>query len=72
MADYTGIPLFRVYELDMFTFWALLRDVIIYNRSQTEKGRKWLKNAWRLTQTEPDTPALHRKFGKGGSVKNGS
>ena len=67
VAEYTGIPLFQVYELDVFTFWALLRDVVIYNRSRTKSGREWLKNAHRLTQTKPDLPKLRRKAGKGGS-----
>lgn len=66
MAEYTNLPLHRVYEFDVFTFWALLRDVIIYNHSQTKEGREWLKNAHRLTITEPDTPRLREKLGKGG------
>lgn len=61
------MPLFQVYEMDIFTFWALLRDVIIYNQSRTKAGRKWLNNAYRLTQTEPDLPKLRRKAGKGGN-----
>lgn len=63
VAEYAGVPLLQVQEMDIFTFWALLRDGIIYNNAQTKKGRKWLENAWRLTQTEPDTKKLHQKFG---------
>ena len=44
-------------------FWALLHDAIVYNRAQTPDGRKWPKNAWRLTQTEPETAKLHKKYG---------
>lgn len=66
MAEFTGLPLHQVYEIDVFTFWALLRDAVIYNRSQTKEGRDWLKNAHRLTVTEPDTPKLRQKLGKGG------
>ena len=53
VSEYAGIPLPAVYDLDIITFWALLRDSVIYNRAQTETGRKWLRNAWRITQTEP-------------------
>lgn len=66
VADYARISLLQVCELDVFTFWALLHDVIVYNRSQTKKGREWLQNAYRLTQKEPDTGKLRRKLGKGG------
>lgn len=66
MAEYAGISLPQVGELDVFTFWALLRDAVIYNHSQTKKGREWLNNAWRLTQTEPEVDKLTEKFGKKG------
>lgn len=66
MAEYAGIPLFQVLELDIFCFWMLLHDLVVYNHSQTKKGREWLRNAHRLTQTEPDIDALRQHFGKGG------
>lgn len=59
-------------EFDIFTFWALLRDAIIFNRSQTKDGRNWLKNAWRIKQTEPETEKLHRKIGNGGTSYGGN
>lgn len=71
MAEYCNIPLFQVYEMDIFTFWAILHDVVVYNRSQTKEGRTWLKNAWRIRQTEPETEKLRRKAGKGGKTKYG-
>lgn len=40
VSEYAGIPLPAVYDLDIITFWALLRDSVIYNRAQTETGRK--------------------------------
>lgn len=67
MAEYAGVSIPDTIEFDVFTFWALLRDAIIFNRSQTKEGRKWLKNAWRLRQTEPETKKLHQKAGKGGT-----
>lgn len=72
MAEYANMPLPWVYELDIFTFWALLHDVIVYNHSQTKKGREWLQNAWRLNQTEPDEAAIQRKIREGGSTRSGS
>lgn len=66
MADYAGLSLLQVMELDFFSFRALLRDAIIWNHSSTKKSREWLQNAYDLTLTEPDLPALMKKFGKGG------
>ena len=63
VADYAGISLFEVYQLDVFTYWALLHDAIVYGNAQTAAGRAWLHNAWRLTQTAPDTVKLHQKYG---------
>ena len=67
VSEYAGIPLPAVYDLDIITFWALLRDGVIYNRAQTETGRKWLRNAWRITQTEPETEKLKAKYGERGN-----
>lgn len=52
-----------VYELDIFTYWALLHDAVVYGNAQTEEGRKWLHNAWRINQTEPEEEKLHKKYG---------
>ena len=67
VSEYAGIPLPAVYDLDIITFWALLRDGVIYNRAQTETGRKWLRNAWRITRTEPETEKLKAKYGERGN-----
>lgn len=71
MAEYAGISVMDVYALDIFTFWALLHDAVVYNHSQTKKGREWLKNAWRLTQTEPDEEAVDREIMRGGGKIRG-
>lgn len=70
VGEYAGMTMLQVLGLDYFSFRFLLRDAVIYNHSQSKKGREWLKNAHRLTQTEPDLPALRTKFGKEGG--NGS
>lgn len=66
MADFAGVSLPQVMDLDVFSFWALLRDAIIWNHAGTKKGREWLKNAHRLTITEPEEDKLNRKYGGGG------
>lgn len=66
VAEYARISLFDAFALDIFRYWALLRDAIIYNRAQSEAGRKWLRDAHRLTQTEPDMEGLQAFIEKGG------
>lgn len=58
-------------DLDVFTFWGLLRDAVIFNHSHTKEGRKWLKNAWRIHQTEPESEKLHQKMREGGNTTHG-
>jgi hypothetical protein len=39
------------------------RDAFITMLNQTENGQEYLRNAWRMEQTEPDREALRSKFG---------
>lgn len=64
MAKYCGITLFEVFELEVYDFYFLLRDSIIYSYSQSEEGEKYLNDAWRLEQTEGDMDTLRNTFGK--------
>lgn len=51
-------------------YMLLLRDAFIYRMEQTDEGKKYLKNCWRLEQTQPERGKLRKKFGKDGK-KNG-
>ncbi len=64
MADYSGLSLPEVEALDYLTYLTWRRDAFIHRWSQTEKGREYLDNAWRMEQTKPDREALRRKLGK--------
>lgn len=66
VSDYANVSILDTDEMDVFLFWGLLRDAVIFNRAQTDEGRKWLHNAWRLTQTAPEEKKLEDKYGKGG------
>lgn len=63
VAEYVGIPMTEVGELDYIDYLVYRRDAFIYNASQTKKGREYLRNAYRLTQTKPDREKL-KKFKK--------
>lgn len=64
MADYSGLSLPQVEVLDYLTYLTWRRDAFIYRWSQTEKGREYLDNAWRMEQTKPDREALRKKLRK--------
>lgn len=64
VAEYSGLSLYEVREMDYLLYLTLRRDAFIHKMNQTEKGREYLDNAWRMTQTKPDRSALRRKFGK--------
>ena len=64
MADWAGIPLLQVDELDYLQYLQLRRDAFISRLEQTESGREYLQKAWLLSRTEPDREASRRMFGR--------
>lgn len=66
MAEYTGLSIPQVRELEYVQFLTWRRDAYIHRLSQTEAGQEYLDNAWRMEQTEPDREALRRKLRKEG------
>lgn len=54
----------EVNELDWIDFLRYRRDAFIYNMNQTDKGREYLDNAYRLEQVEPDRKSLREQFGE--------
>ena len=66
MYEYTGLNFLQIEDLDYIEYLQLRRDAFISKLSQTEKGREYLDNAWRIEKTAPDKNALRNKYGKGG------
>ena len=66
VAQYTGLNILQVEELDYLDYLMYRRDAFIHRLNQTEKGEEYLNNAWRLEQTKPDRESLRKKFGKEG------
>lgn len=62
VAEYLRISMLEVDELDLVSYLFYLREAVIYNNSQTEDGREYLRNANRLEQTSPDRKKLREKF----------
>lgn len=63
VADYAGISLPEVYDLRITDYLILRRDAFIHAYRQSEVGREWLDNAWRMTQTTMDVESLREAFG---------
>lgn len=64
VAQYTGLNFLQLGELNYIQFLLWRRDAFIHRMEQTEAGREYLRNAWRMTQTKPDRLRLRRKYGK--------
>lgn len=64
--DYTGLSFVEIEELDYIDYLLYQRDAFIYKMQQTESGREYLENAWRLQQTEPEKDRLRERYGKEG------
>ena len=65
VSSYTGLDFHQVGALNYIQYLTWLRDAYIHGLEQTEAGQEYLRNAWRMEQTEPDRAALRRKLGKG-------
>ncbi|MDE5830203.1 MAG: hypothetical protein K2H53_00380 [Clostridia bacterium] len=64
VAEYLRISMLEVEELDFIEYLFFRREAVIYNCSQTEEGREYLRNASRLEETSPDRKSLREKFKK--------
>jgi len=62
--DYANVSYFDTLEMDMYTFYSLLKDAFIYNCQNTEKGKEYLENAWILEQKKPSRGELRNHFRK--------
>lgn len=64
MAEYTGLSIPAVRELDYLQYLIWRRDAYIHMLSRTEAGQEYLDNAWRMEQTKPDRAKLREQFGR--------
>jgi hypothetical protein len=62
VSEYTGLNFHQVRQLEYVKYLTWLRDAYIYSLNQTEAGREYLDNAYRMEQTAPDRSALRKKL----------
>jgi hypothetical protein len=65
VAAYTGLDFHQLGALDYIEYLTYRRDAYVYALEQTEDGREYLDNAWRMEQTKPNRQALRENLGKG-------
>lgn len=63
VAEYTNLTFKEIMQLDYYIYLSWRRDAYITYLEQTESGREYLENAWRMEQTTPDRKALRAKLG---------
>lgn len=61
VAEYTGLSLPDVLSLRYLQYLQWQRDAYIHRLEQTEQGREYLDNAWRMEQTKPDREKLRKR-----------
>lgn len=69
--DYCHINIYEVQEMEIDIYLFFLREAMIFENSQTEEGRKYLEDCFRIEQTKPDRKRLREKFGKKGGKSSG-
>lgn len=65
--DYCHIDIYAVQEMEIDIYLFFLREAMIYENSQSEEGKEYLKDCWRMEQTKPEREKLRKKHGKKGS-----
>lgn len=68
VSQYTGLSFLEIAELDLIQYLIWRRDAYIHMLNQTEEGQEYLRNAYRMEQTQPDRKRLREKLGKEGHV----
>lgn len=66
VSEYTGLNFLEIEQLEYIRYLQWQRDAFIHRMMQSESGREYLENAWRMEQTTPDRSALRKKLGKAG------
>ena len=65
VSEYTGLNFVQIGELNFLQYLEWRKDAYIRKLEQTEVGREYLDNAWRMERTEPDRKSLRQKLKKG-------
>lgn len=59
-----GISMDKQLQMDTLSYNKVLRDAICLKYAETQKGRDYLFDCWRLQQTEPDLGKITKTEGR--------
>lgn len=68
ISKYSGLNFNEVLDLQYSDYLLYKKDAWIDSWNKTEEGREFLKNLWRLQQTEADDEAVEQFQMEGGKV----
>lgn len=60
--DFTGLDFQKIKQLYYDEFLLYVRDAFIYKLEQSEGGREYLRNAYRILQTEPQRKKIRERM----------
>ena len=63
--DYLNINIFDVQLMPMDIYLYFRREAYITKLLETQEGREYLENCWRIGQAEPDRESIRAKIKKG-------
>ena len=64
--DYLHLNIWEIQELPLDLYLYFMREAFIHANLQTEEGREYLRNCWRIEQTKPDRQKIREKLKKRG------
>lgn len=64
VSEFTGLNFHEIKSLYYDEFLLYVRDAFIYKLEQSESGREYLRNAYRITQTKPEREKIRERMKK--------
>lgn len=60
--DYTGLNFKQIQKMDLDEYLFYMREAYISELQQTEEGREYLYNCYRITQTKPEREKIREQI----------
>ena len=60
--DYTGLNFKQIQKMDLDEYLFCMREAYISKLQQTEEGREYLYNCYRITQTKPEREKIREQI----------
>lgn len=64
VSDFTRLSFKEINDLYYDDFLLYVKEAFIYKLEQSEGGREYLRNAYRITQTQPERDKIRERMNK--------